>query len=191
MFENFITTIKPIQEKRNEIISVLRPEIMNFQRELIEGLKTYISEAQINGIAGVEFVEEREYGNGVHEYILTMANQDIHLVINENIGRFDPQNHIIGNYSFIYLSDDDDAEPFFQISVFIDDYERTLYSIAWFPNGEKKSLIGDLKLDKDSGQTAASKIISFLYSGDYYLSDQPTLQGFRLDMTPKGKLGFL
>ena len=71
MFENFITTIKPIQEKRNEIISVLRPEIMNFQRELIEGLKTYISEAQINGIAGVEFVEEREYGNGVHEYILT------------------------------------------------------------------------------------------------------------------------
>ena len=191
MFENLLESIQSRQMKKFDEISFLKDDFMLFQKQFVEGIQSFISLAKREGIVGVEVKQPKHFDNGVTEYHFQMGDVNYVLVTNDNIEKLRPDNRKYGNYSFVFFEGSDNSNPFVRISVYTNSEDKKYYSLNWFNSDQEiKHITGSQELIKDSGITAAKILIEFLYSGDNYLREAPTLEAFHKSASEKGKLGF-
>lgn len=191
MFEEIVKRIKNKQQKTLDDISYILPDVIKFQKDLVENLKSFITLAKENDIGGTEFLKQEEFDNGVIEYTFQMAYVNYILVTINRAEKLKPINRKIGNYSFIYFDGDETFTPFIKISIFSDSSNNKLFSVVWINLEEEKVITSELSLDDNSGIQAAKAVINFIYGGENFLNECPSREAFHKSTIKKGRIGFL
>ena len=191
MIEDVVARAKYLQDKYNTESSSLRPEILKFHHNLIEGLITFVNLAKEKGIVGVNFKDIKDLGEGVKEFCFQIDEDNLALVMRNEVYPIDFKNEYLGNNAYIYYDGDSSFTPAIEISIYKDSNDIKFYSISWFASDKKKTITGDIKLDETAGINTAEKIVRFFYNRSRCWKNKPTREDFSSHMSKKGKTGFL
>ena len=196
MIDDVISRAKYLQDEENKEISLFQPDILKFQTDLVESIKSFVNLAIEKEITGVSFEELNDIGKGVREFSFQIDDVDLVLVMRKEIYPIGFDGKKIGNLAYLYSDGDISFTPRIEISTYRDltypdSTKAKFISASWFSTNEKKPLSGDLPLNEKSVVEIAEIIIRSFYNYNKCWKEAPSREDFRSNKNKKGKMGFL
>jgi len=191
MMDEIVSRVKYLQDKDYKERSSIQPDILKFQEDLVESIKTFVNLALENRVSGVNIKELNDLDEGIKEFNFQVDHEDFVLVMRDDVYPTDFTGKNIGNIAYVYYDGDFSYTPIIEISIYKNSENSKFYSASWFSQDGKKMITGDRNLDENSGVNVAEVIINYFYNRQRCWKYKPSREEFSSKKSKKGKIGFL